>query len=175
MRIRGNAQQLIIAGCRQSFSLLEIMGVLWAFTFILFVGVTTLLGAFKIEQAATAAFTRQNQRNQLADQFRTDVASAIEAPDKLEPFTADGSNLILRLNEKIFVLYRYETSRLERAELNAPGDSPYWVTLGKGFEGAGFSHAAGGRLLTLRLTERGRSASQKHAFEFSAALGGDRR
>jgi hypothetical protein len=165
----------IIGGYRRGFSLIEIVSVLWAFTFILFVGVTTLLGAFKIEQAATAAFTRQNQRNQLADQYRFDVASAIEAPDKLDPFTADGSNLILRLNEKIFVLYRLEAGRLERAELNAPGDPPHWITLGKDFEVGGFSQSASGRLLTLRLTERGRSGSGKHAVEISAALGGDRR
>lgn len=175
MRFRCRFANAIPSRNGRGFSLLELVTVLWALTFVILVGVTTLLGAVKIEQAATASFNRQNTRNRLADQFRTDVALATSAPDKFGECSASTAFLILQLTPGNYVLYRWEAGRMERAELKDAADSPNWISLGGHFGGAEFSRSAGGLLLTLRLTESTNSPARNRSTEIAAALGGDRR
>jgi type II secretory pathway pseudopilin PulG len=163
--------------CRGGFSLLELLSVIWVLSLLLFLGITTLVGAMKIEQTITAAANRQMQRTMLADQFRSDVATAVATPDQLDRFQASRDCLILRLADGNTVIYRFEASRLERAEVVQDGVTALWVSQGPALGSVEFvsTGESGQRLLTLRYRELASAGTRDRTGEISAALTGDAR
>lgn len=161
---------------RRGFSLIEMLTVIWALSLVLLLGVTTLLGAFKIERAAGAAFHQQTQRNFLADQFRADVAEATEAPDRLDQIKAGPTCLILRMAESRYTLYRWEEDRLERAESVEPGKPLSWMSQGGAYAAVEFSRSGTDRrLLTMTLSVLAGSGPRQRSIPVAATLGGDLR
>jgi hypothetical protein len=164
------------ADARRGFSLLEAVCAIWALTLIMFLGVTTLLGAMKIEKAGTAASDRQTFLTTAADQFRDDVATAIEAPDRVGEVDAGDDSLILRKGDDRYVFYRAEEGRLERSVVARPNAMLQWIPLGGNWDTIEFVRSGpNGRLITLRLCQAVEIGRRQRPTEVSAALGGDRR
>jgi len=161
---------------RRGFTLLEMLAVIWALGLVMFLGVTLLLGAMRIEKAASTADHQNTLHGILADQFREDVARAGATPESVGQLKAGPTCLILRLADGTYVVYRAEAGRLERAALAAAGATPYWMPLGG--EGLTVAFATTGsdrRVLTLTLQEPVGSGLRKHTTAITAALGGDLR
>jgi hypothetical protein len=140
-----------------------IAGILWA--------------TVRIERIAAADFQRTLFQDTLAEQFRTDVASAAAAPLRLEDVAAGPDCLILRKADGSKVVYRRAGEGLERSETTKSGTTVRHLPLGVDEASVEFTRAEDGRLLTLRLTEvRGQgSARRPHLVAITAALGGDLR
>jgi hypothetical protein len=161
---------------REAFSLMEILSVLGAMSLVLLLGVTTLLGAIKMERTASASYHRQTLRSLLADQFREDVASAVAAPDEADDIKASSHCLILQRTDGTHVCYRWEAGRLERSESFRLGARRHSVSLGPGCATVEFvTTGEERRVLTLRLSEPIGSGTRQRWAEVSAALGGDLR
>ena len=161
---------------RRAFTLLEVVAVIWALSVVLLLGGVALLGANRIQKAASAADHQNTLRGIVADQFREDVALADSNPEAVGPLKAGPSCLILRLADRRYVVYRAEAGGLERAALSTADAAPYWVPLGG--EGMAVAFARTGpdkRLQTLTIQEPVGSGPRKRTTEIMAALGGDLR
>jgi hypothetical protein len=140
---------------------------------VLFIGILLLAGALQTTQAVAAAHLRMRSAIALADQFRSDVASATEAPDRGEGAVAGPACLVLRKKEGL-VIYRWKEGRLSRSEEGAKRSEAF-LPLGPNCTGLEFRRwGPENRLITLRLTETGRRTPDRIT-ELSAALGGDLR
>ena len=161
---------------RSGFTLIESMVVMVLITVFFLLIAAILWGAIKIERADAAAFDRLVAQSALADQFRQDVAEAVEAPQSLNDLTAGPACLILKMAEGGSVTYRWDNGSLRRKELVGTEVSHRSVPVGREDVSVEFARSSTeGRLIILRLIEwRGAGGSRgEHRIEFSAALGGD--
>jgi len=142
----------------------------------LMLGGSALIGAFQVEQAANATYTRLTSRSALIDEFRADVSRATAAPESAEELKAGPACLILRVDESAYVYYRLEDGNLERGTLPATVQ-PQTRPLGPLGTTVEFSRdGSGGRLITMRVLEPTDSLGKtRRAMDISAALGGDLR
>jgi hypothetical protein len=136
-----------------------------------------LLGALRIEKASAGALQQLAARHTLADQFRADVALAAETPARWQEEVAGPDCLILRIDDRRHVVYRWQENQLTRSSFEAKEEHNYTFPLGSpdapGAVEFGRS-GAGGRLISLRHFTLLPSGDKRLAAEFSAALGGDR-
>jgi type II secretory pathway pseudopilin PulG len=158
---------------RAGYSLLEMMVVMWALTAVLGLGMALLLTAMRADQVGAATLRDLTRRTELADQFRTDVARAVEAPDRLDKVTAGPACLILRTAAGP-VIYRWHDGTLDRTVLIDGKESRRPIAVGEDST-VEFIRPAGERpVVTVRVVTsppRGMVART----EISAALGGDTR
>jgi prepilin-type N-terminal cleavage/methylation domain-containing protein len=161
---------------RAGFTLLEVVVAMWALGILLLVGVGTLLGVIKVEQAAVAVDRNLTERAALSDVFRTDVANAVSAPDSAGPTRAGPTCLILQTPGQERIEYRWENGKLERSQSNGSKTSRRRVPTGSAVTHVEFlRQGAYGRLITLRLTESIGPAQVKRHTAIAAALEGDLR
>jgi prepilin-type N-terminal cleavage/methylation domain-containing protein len=161
---------------RSGFTLLEVLIVIWALGMLMFIGVGALVGAMKVEQAAGSAYLRLASRNALADQFRSDVAEATQAPDSVDKAKASATCLILSMADGGRVIYRWNNGELERLANNKMGSSRRPVPVGRSVTGVEFVREGDvGRIISLRISETRGSAKDQRQTTIVAALGGDSR
>jgi hypothetical protein len=175
MRVRNHRG---IGGGRPGFTLFEISLVIGALAVVALVGAVMLWSGFKVEKSASATLNRLMVRGQLADQFRTDVAQAIAALDRLEKDKAGPHCLILRATDGRHIIYVWDGGFLQRTERNGDRETYHDMGLETGCEGGEFSRSgpAGGIItLTLRLADSRERIHATRSVEIAAALGGDLR
>jgi hypothetical protein len=115
-------------------------------------------GALRLEKASARGLEGLGTQRDLADQFRTDVARAADAPARWQEEAAGPTCLILRLG------FEFEGTWTHRRPVT-PGGGPAAVE----FDRSG----AGGRLVILRLFIILKDGSKQPSAEIAAALGGD--
>jgi type II secretory pathway component PulJ len=158
---------------RAGFTLLEIMVVMWALTAVLGLGMALLLTAMRANQVGAATLRDLTRRTELADQFRADVAHAVETPAKLDTFTAGPTCLILRAAGD-HVIYHWHDGTLDRIVLAEGKESRQPVTVGE-YSTVEFIRPAGDRpVVTVRAITTPPRATPRQ-MDISAALGGDTR
>ncbi len=157
---------------RIGFSLMEVIAVLAGLSFLMYLSAVLLISTVRIRDASADAVAHQAQRALLIDQFRADVAEAVDAPASLGEWKAGPDCLILRHPNGRHILYRFEADLLLRAAQAARIAEPNWVAQEPALAAVEF-HRGGPqqRQITLRLTP----ASTKLALDISASLGGDLR
>lgn len=159
---------------RAGFSLLEILVVTWLMGLLLLLGVASLLGALKVEEAAASANRDLLDRSALADAFRGDVASAVAAAEAVGAVKAGPACLILRSADGKHVVYRWEKGQLERSAPDGPKSPWRPLAAGRGVTAVEFVRGGvDGRLVTLRLTASRVAHGATSRTEYAAALGGD--
>lgn len=99
---------------RGGFTLFEMLVVMSTLALLLGLIAATLLGTMRIERADAAFFHRILEQSALADQFRGDVARALEAPAQWGDYEAGPDCLILRHAGDRHVVYRWADKRLLR-------------------------------------------------------------
>jgi hypothetical protein len=147
--------------------------VIWALTAVLGLGGALLLTAMRADQVGAATLRDLTRRTELADQFRADVAQAVETPDRLDKFIAGPACLILRTAVGP-VIYRWHDDVLDRTTVADGKESRRPITVGENSV-VEFVRPAGERpVITVRVfTSPPRGTVTK--MEISAALGGDTR
>lgn len=161
-------------GVRGGFSLIEVLAVMAGLGLLMLLSVVVLVSVFRINDTARAVQERRSQRTLLADQFRTDVAQATDAPARLGDVVAGLDHLLLRKPDGKHVAYRLAADQLERCEPEPDRGAWKWVPLDPTGVAAEFHRTgAGGRLITLRLTQIAGRGASKRPLDITAALGGD--
>ncbi|HTK76189.1 MAG TPA: prepilin-type N-terminal cleavage/methylation domain-containing protein [Gemmataceae bacterium] len=161
---------------RAGFTLLEMLVVIFAMSIAFGFGGTILLAALRIDQAGAATLRLMAWRTELADQFRSDVARADAAPQRLGELTAGPTCLILHRPDGGHIVYQWhDDGRLERIARAADGETRRVLPVGASNVTVEFGRGDGARpLMTLRLVETPPSGSARRV-EVSALLGGDLR
>lgn len=155
---------------RRGFTLLEVLGLMFAMTLALILGTSLLLVAVRANAAASKTLLRLNAQKALADRFRADVAAArsVLFPPEREREADVSGEIILTRSEDERITYRHDNGivvRIQRVKDKVTRDE---FALGAECRGASFARSD--RMLTLRLHGRG-DARQ----DISAAVGGDQR
>ncbi len=159
--------------CRPGYTLLEMTAVIAALTIALGLGMALLLTAMRADQVGAATLRDLTRRTELADQFRADVAQAVEAPDRLDKFTAGAACLILRTAGGP-IIYRWHDGTLDRTTLIEGKESRRPITVGENST-VEFIHPAAERpIITVRVVTSPPHGTASRR-EISAALGGDTR
>jgi type II secretory pathway component PulJ len=160
---------------RRGFTLVELIVVMWFLGVMLVSGTVILVVTFRLERLAAGTIQRVSRFSQLADAFRDDVAAATAAPQRHGDRTRGRDCLILAQPGDVWVVYEWRNGKLWRRLLSAGPEQRREVATGPGDVAVEFDPAGGdGRLITLRLAEVD-PERPKLTWEFSAALGGDRR
>jgi hypothetical protein len=162
---------------RKGFSLLEMVVVIGTLQILMALIAGTLWAMVRIERKAGSDFQRTLVQGALADQFRSDVAAAVAAPNQSDGGAAGPRCLILRTPDGGEVVYRWDIERLERAVTAGTRTWRQYLPLGVEEGVVEFARADDGRVIILRLTEwhGEKSLRRQRLVEISAALGGDRR
>jgi hypothetical protein len=135
----------------------------------------TLIGAFRAERLTTSVSNRRAAVEELADQFRLDVATASAAPEKWKDDMAGPSCLLLRRPDGQHLMYRWEADRLERRELGEPDPVVRPMALGGDTFKVEFVRSSEDHpLIVLKISEV-RNGITMPRLEVRAALGGDLR
>jgi prepilin-type N-terminal cleavage/methylation domain-containing protein len=159
---------------RRGFALLEILCVLFMMGILLSLGSVLLLTVLRADHVGAATIDEITRRAELADQFRTDVAAAIETPAKLGEFTAGRECLILHTATG-HVVYRWHDGTLERNARGGGPDVRRPISFNPENTTVEFIRGPGDRpLVTVRVVESPPRGAVK-TVEISAALGGDLR
>jgi hypothetical protein len=158
---------------RSGYTLLEMLVVIWALTAVLGLGGALILTAMRADQVGAATLRDLTRRTELADQFRTDVAQAVETPDRLDKFTAGPDCLILRMSAGP-VIYRWHDGVLDRTTIADGKESRRPIAVGDDSV-VEFVRPAGERpVITVRVV-RSPPRGMVTKMEISAAMGGDTR
>jgi hypothetical protein len=162
---------------RAGYTLLEMIVVMWALAAVLALGGAMLLTAMRADQVGAATLRDLTRRAELADQFRADVARAVEAPDRFGEFAAGPDCVILRTGGGAHVVYRWHDEAVERI-VHAGGKvvkRPLPVGPRYSDSGVEFARRAGGRMtVTLCIIDAPPFAPARRT-DISATLGGDLR
>jgi prepilin-type N-terminal cleavage/methylation domain-containing protein len=160
---------------RRGFSLLEILCVLILMAVVGLALTMLLRETLQAERLQAEGLERLLQTRTLADLFRSDVARADQAPEKLLGYQAGASTLILFINDSEQIVYLWQGGKLLRRVLGKK--EPEQTLLVGDKLRVEFGRDAGNtRLLRARvLALRGKNASPVDTLEIAAALGGDRR
>lgn len=161
------------AGRRAGFTLTEMVVVMWAMGIALALGTQLLVATMRAGTLGEAADTRAARRTELGRVFRTDVARAEAAPDKVGDTAAGPQRLFLRLNGGAVVTYEWAAGALVRTEKSGDAETRQALPLSSPRVRAEFPRPANG-LVTLRLVESLPNGTEQAA-DVSAALGGDLR
>jgi hypothetical protein len=141
----------------------------------MFIGliVAVIWSAIRIERADASVMTRMLVQNALAEQFREDVAGAVETLKEWEEHTAGSQCLILRRPDGSHVVYAWQNKQLSRLEKIVETENKRLLPAGAEQADVEFrTSGSENRLVTLRLTET-RGPGPKRLLEIAAALGGD--
>src|SRR5260370_266487 len=107
MRVRVVSRGIIGPVRRPGFTLLDVVLALILLSVVVLLSMATVMGALRIEQATAASLNRQTLVAGLADQFRSDVARGVAAPNRLDQLRAGPACLILRNLDGRHVVYQW--------------------------------------------------------------------
>jgi type II secretory pathway component PulJ len=158
---------------RPGFSLLDVTVLMAALAIISTVLVVALGGALKVEKASSGALERLLTLRDLADQFRADVASATDTPQRWQDEEAGPTCLILSLGKDHHVLYRGNAQRLVRLEHEGGKTYRQEIALSTPVAVEFEQSPAGSRLITLHLSRVLEDGRKFPSAEIAATLGGD--
>jgi type II secretory pathway pseudopilin PulG len=159
---------------RAGYTLLEMMTVIWMLSVVLGLGMALLLTAMRADKVGEATLRQLTRHAELADQFRADVAAAVEAPDRLGEFTAGPACLILR-NAGGPVIYNWHDGKLDRTDRTSGTETRRPIAMASENTKVEFIRPAGEwPILTVRVIETSPRGLHRQ-MEVSAALGGDTR
>jgi hypothetical protein len=160
-------------GNRTGYTLLEMLVVMWALAAVLGLGMALILTAMRADQVGATTLRDLTRRTELADQFRADVARAVDTPEKLDMFTAGPACLILRTAGDHFI-YHWHDGTLDRTVVTDGKESRRSIVVGE-YATVEFISPGGARpLITVRVVTAPPHAKETRT-EISAALGGDTR
>lgn len=158
---------------RSGYTLLEMLIVIAMMTIALGLGGTLLLTAMRADQVGSATLRDLTWRTELADQFREDVAAAVEAPDRVDKYTAGPDCLILRMGGGSLI-YRWHDAIVDRIVFIGGQESRRPIELGE-HAAIEFIRGAGERpIFTVRVITSPPHGTPSRR-EISVALGGDTR
>jgi hypothetical protein len=163
---------------RQAFFLLETMGWIAGLLAAMALGGAVLISALRTQELAASAHQRLIHLADLAEEFRTDVASSVAVVDSLklgnEEIVASSSCLMLRRSDHHVLIYRWIKGKLERIEQGGPKLVTRIVPLDAEVKWLEFISAGGDKpLLTLRLRIQPNKTSPNRQMDVQAVLGGD--
>jgi hypothetical protein len=156
--------------------LVEVLVVMAGLSVAVMFGTVLILTTLKTEQTAEAAADRVSRRQELARQFRDDVAQAESAPDKLGDLTAGPACLILRTPSGSAVVYQWqkEDGVLERIQRIGDKETHKQIPIGLKETGVEFVRPGELGVFTLRISEQPKNGPARRS-DLSAALGGNLR
>ena len=159
---------------RPAFTLTEMVAVMAVMSVALALLTLTTVGALRLNRACVKALDRLGARQALADQFRADVARAVEAPARWRDDEAGPTCLLLGLGENHTIRYRWEANRLERAEFGGEQTHRRPIAIGDAAAVIEFRRSdSKSRLLTLWLCALRPDGSKERPVEITASLGGN--
>ena len=160
---------------RPGFTLIELCTVMGVLSIALSLSAIVLISVMGANQVGSATLLQLRLRADIADPFRADVASALEAPDQFGNLTAGPACLILRKPSGDHVIYEWQSPQLTRTVRSGERERRTIVSSGIPDTTIEFERGAGDRpLMILRLIEsRGHGVIRKS--EIVAALAGDAR
>lgn len=157
---------------RRAYSLIEMLAVMAVLAFILGLGGALLLTAMRADQVGAATLHEMSIHDELADQFRADVARATETPAELGNLKAGPTCLILRTAAG-HVAYHWHDHKLDRIVLANGQESRRPVAVSSEDTSVEFVRPAGDRtIISVRVIQT-LPRTAKRTTEISAALGGD--
>jgi len=160
---------------RRGFSLIELLCVMFLLTVLLTMLAVLLREIMRVERIQSAGFERILESKVLADQFRTDVASATKDVKEWNNFNADAATLILEMKNEDHIVYRWDNGKLTRhAFLANEAEHKKTLPIGGRHIDVEFIHADKQSIIRLRLhplSDEKRDAGK--SLEFAASLGGD--
>jgi type II secretory pathway pseudopilin PulG len=153
---------------RAGYTLLEMTAVMALLAAVLGLGMALILTVMRADHMASRTVRELTRHAELADQFRADVARAIEA-------TVDGSRLSLSYAGGGQVVYRWHDGMLDRTVRVGDTETRRPININPENMSVEFVRPAGERaIVTVRTIEWPPHGSPRIA-EISAALGGDAR
>jgi prepilin-type N-terminal cleavage/methylation domain-containing protein len=159
---------------RAGYSLLEMLAVMAVLAFILGLGGALLLTAMRADQVGAATLHQMSMHDELADQFRADVARATETPAELGNLKA-GPNCLILKTDAGHVVYHWHDRKLDRIVRANGQESRRPVAISSEDTSVEFVRPAGDRpIITVRVLQT-LPKTAKRTTEISAALGGDER
>jgi hypothetical protein len=162
---------------RKAFTLTEMLAVMVGLGFCMCFGTVLIVTTLKAENTAEAAADRVSRRQDLARQFRDDVARAETAPDKLGDLAAGPACLILRMPNNATVVYQWQKEKnvLDRIQRIGENESHKPFRVGPKDTSIEFVRPANGLgVCTLRVGEPAGNGPARRS-ELSAAVGGNLR
>jgi hypothetical protein len=160
---------------RRGFTLIEALIVMTSLGLTLSLGAIILIVSMRANQLGAATLLHVRLHADIGDTFRSDVAAATAAPEKLDNWTRGPSCLILQKSADHFVIYEWKNTDVIRTEKHGEHVSPSILSVGLPDMAITFEVGGGSRpLIMLRLTESVPPRTSRQ-YEFTAALGGDRR
>ncbi len=160
---------------RKGYTLLEMLVVMATMGIACLLGTAAMVGALRVQQGVAGAVDRLTRRSVLADEFRDDVARALETPETLDERRAGARCLILRQAGNRVVVYQEADGVLRRGEGTNDADLA-WGVRSTGPEGTvvEFSRPGPG-LVSLQLRDPHGKELVPRETTITAALGGNRR
>lgn len=160
---------------RTAFTLLEMLAVMWAMAVALSLGAVLLIATLRSDRVSQGTTHHLAWRSAAADQFRSDVARAEEAPDAFAEFKRGPKCLILRRAGE-HVVYVAANEKIERIVRAADGtETRRAEPIGPVESAAEFDRIDDrNAILVLRLIDTPPSSPSRRT-EIAAAFGGDRR
>jgi len=169
-----------VSRSRRAFTLTEMLIVMVGLSIAVMFGGVLIVTTLKAEHTAEAAANRIGRQQELAQQFRDDVAGAESAPDKLGDLTAGPACLILRAPTGSTIVYQWqkENSVLERIERKGDKEMRKQIPIGRKEESIEFVRPTNRPgefgVFTLRISEQPKNGPARRS-DLSAALGGNLR
>ena len=168
------------------FTLIEMLVVISLLAVLMGLITTTLWGSIRVERAGAATFRQLLRRCHLADQFRADVAGAVDSIAQWDRYEADPECLILWSDERHVVVYRWKGSEMIRLQWSGPDQFRQVFPLVGNTKGTNRVERISLRferdersvgVITMHLTTTvgRRGSSGQTSLEIAAALGGNRR
>jgi prepilin-type N-terminal cleavage/methylation domain-containing protein len=91
---------------RSGFTLLELLAVMACLGIVLCFGTVLLVASMRTDRMIVETMGQVRRHSELADQFREDVAKAIDAPAEAAAHVAGSNCLILQQPGNVYVIYR---------------------------------------------------------------------
>ncbi len=108
------------ANRRMGFSLFEILVVLWAMSVALSFGAVLMVATIRADRVSQGTLSQLAWRSTATDQFRADVARAVDMPKTFAEFARGPKCLILRMGAN-HIVYSSAGEKLERIVRLADG------------------------------------------------------
>lgn len=137
-------------------------------------GTAIMILSFRGNAVASGTLRHVVQTGLIADQFRDDVALAVQAPERVAAEERNGRQLFLARADGTIVIYRFNDGRLTRAVRSGESEQKAVLARTPADESFEFDLSRLDRkLVTLRFLETRRARPQQRV-DVTAAIGGDR-
>jgi prepilin-type N-terminal cleavage/methylation domain-containing protein len=156
---------------RRGFTLIEVMVAMVMITVVSGVLALLIRDTLEAQRLQAESFDRLVQSQALADQFRADVGHAEKAPEQWQDHVADASTLILHMKNQDYIVYTWQSGKLDRRLFERGKETTRNLPVGKQ---VGVEFIRADKTVHLRLARlRENKSVPGQTLEINAALGGD--